>query len=58
MTDKYFSTTARDLVREKQPSEQFTTMEGIAALALFLCSPAASSITGASLPIDGGWAAQ
>jgi 3-hydroxybutyrate dehydrogenase len=46
------------LLREKQPTEKFTTVEDIAALALFLCSPAASNITGASLPIDGGWTAQ
>jgi 3-hydroxybutyrate dehydrogenase len=46
------------LLREKQPTEKFTTVEDIAAMALFLCSPAASNITGASLPIDGGWIAQ
>ncbi|MFG3224854.1 3-hydroxybutyrate dehydrogenase [Kitasatospora sp. NPDC048194] len=29
----------------------------IAALALYLCTPPASCITGASLPVDGGWTA-
>jgi 3-hydroxybutyrate dehydrogenase len=48
----------RELLREKQPTEKFTTVEDIAALAIFLCSPAASNITGASLPIDGGWTAR
>jgi 3-hydroxybutyrate dehydrogenase len=48
----------RDLLREKQPSGKFTMVEDIAALAMFLCSPAAANITGASLPIDGGWMAQ
>ena len=49
---------ARELLREKQPTEKFATVEDIAALAMFLCSDAASNITGASLPIDGGWTAQ
>ncbi len=49
---------ARELLREKQPTEKFTTVEDIAALAMFLCSPVASNITGASMPIDGGWTAQ
>lgn len=49
---------ARELLREKQPSEKFATVEDIAALAIFLCSAAASNITGASLPIDGGWTAR
>jgi len=47
-----------ELLREKQPSGRFTSVEDIAELALFLCSPSASNITGASLPIDGGWLAQ
>jgi len=45
-------------LNEKQPSEQFTSIEDIAELALFLCSPAAKNITGASLSIDGGWTAR
>jgi 3-hydroxybutyrate dehydrogenase len=30
----------------------------VSGLALFLCSDAAASITGAAMPIDGGWSAQ
>ena len=30
-------------------------MEAVGAMAVFLCSPAAQDITGATLPIDGGW---
>ena len=47
-----------DLLREKQPMLEFTTPEKIAALAVFLCGDAASTITGAALSIDGGWVAQ
>lgn len=48
----------QDLVREKQPMLDYTTPEKIAALAVFLCGDAASTITGAALSIDGGWVAQ
>jgi 3-hydroxybutyrate dehydrogenase len=47
-----------DMLREKQPMLDFTTPEKIAALAVFLCGEAASTITGAALSIDGGWVAQ
>ncbi len=43
---------------EKQPLAQFSTPESIAAMAVFLCGPAASTITGAAMSIDGGWAAR
>jgi 3-hydroxybutyrate dehydrogenase len=47
-----------DLVREKQPMLQYTTPEKIGGLAVFLCSEAASTMTGTALSIDGGWVAQ
>jgi len=37
---------------------QFVTVDQVASLALYLCSDAASQITGANLSIDGGWTAQ
>ncbi len=43
---------------EKQPMAQFSTPEQIGALAVFLCSDAARTITGAPLSVDGGWVAQ
>ena len=46
------------LLEEKQPSGEFATPSQIGALAVFLCSSAAASITGASLPVDGGWTAR
>jgi 3-hydroxybutyrate dehydrogenase len=45
------------LLAEKQPMHQFTTPESIAELALFLCGESATTITGASYLIDGGWTA-
>jgi 3-hydroxybutyrate dehydrogenase len=47
-----------DLLREKQPMLQYTTPEKIGGLSVFLCSDAASTMTGAALSIDGGWVAQ
>jgi 3-hydroxybutyrate dehydrogenase len=46
------------LLGEKQPQLQFTTPEQLAALALFLCSPAAANMQGSQLVSDGGWTAQ
>ena len=46
------------LLSEKQPMHSFTKPESIGALAVFLCSDAAASITGSAYSIDGGWVAQ
>ena len=46
------------LLSEKQPMHRFTTPENIGALAVFLASDAAASITGSAYSIDGGWTAQ
>jgi 3-hydroxybutyrate dehydrogenase len=39
----------------KQPGGRFITSEDVAAMMLFLCGPESRDITGAALPIDGGW---
>lgn len=45
----------REYLGERQPTQRFIGMDAVAAMVVFLCSPAANDITGASLPIDGGW---
>jgi 3-hydroxybutyrate dehydrogenase len=47
----------RDVLLAQQPNKQFVTVEELGALAVFLASDAAATITGAALPMDGGWAA-
>jgi 3-hydroxybutyrate dehydrogenase len=58
---------ARNMTREQviqtvlltaQPTKEFVTVEEVAALAVFLTSDSARSITGAIIPIDGGWTAE
>jgi 3-hydroxybutyrate dehydrogenase len=46
-----------DVLLEAQPTKQFVTVDQVAALAVFLCSDAAAQITGANIPMDGGWTA-
>jgi 3-hydroxybutyrate dehydrogenase len=46
-----------DVILAAQPTKQFVTVEQIGALAVYLASDAAKSITGALLPMDGGWSA-
>ena len=46
-----------DVLLAAQPTKKFVTVEELAALAVFLCSDGAASITGTTLPVDGGWTA-
>ncbi len=46
-----------DYLATRQPTGRFVAMEAVGAMAAFLCSPAAQDITGATIPIDGGWSA-
>ena len=47
-----------DVLLAAQPSKRFAEVEELGALAVFLCSEGGKSVTGAALPVDGGWTAQ
>jgi len=50
-------TEKKKMLQETQPMLKFSTPEEIGALAVFLSSDGAATITGVPLPIDGGWVA-
>jgi len=47
-----------EIMLAPQPTKQFVEVEEVAAMALYLCSDMARSITGTSIAIDGGWTAR
>ena len=47
----------RDVLLAAQPTKRFAEVDELGALAAFLCTDAARSITGTALPVDGGWTA-
>ena len=46
------------LLAEKQPSQRTSDPSEIGDLAAWLCHRSAHNITGATIPVDGGWTAQ
>ncbi len=48
----------RDVLLAAQPTKEFVTVEEVAALAVWLTSDGARSITGTMQQIDGGWVAE
>jgi 3-hydroxybutyrate dehydrogenase len=49
---------AADYIASRHPTKRFVEASNVGALVTFLCSPAGQDITGATLPIDGGWLAR
>jgi 3-hydroxybutyrate dehydrogenase len=47
----------RDVLLATQSTKRFVEVPELAALALFLCTDEARSMTGTLLPVDGGWTA-
>ncbi|TMI04575.1 MAG: 3-hydroxybutyrate dehydrogenase [Betaproteobacteria bacterium] len=47
-----------DVLLHAQPTKKFVQIDEVAALATFLAGDSAASITGAIMPIEGGWTAQ
>jgi 3-hydroxybutyrate dehydrogenase len=47
----------RDVLLAQQPNKRFASVDEIGAVAVFLAGAAAASITGAAIPVDGGWTA-
>ena len=46
-----------DVLLAAQPNKQFATVEQIGELVVFLCGDGGVCVTGAALPVDGGWTA-
>lgn len=49
---------AQDYIAPRHPTQRFVALDSVAAMLVFLCSPAGQDITGTTLPIDGGWQAR
>ena len=48
----------KNIILASQPTKRFITADQVAEMALFLCTDAASGITGTAFSIDGGWTAR
>jgi len=47
----------REFLRGKQPTGELVEAAHVGDMVVFLCGPSASQITGAMMPIEGGWLA-
>ncbi|MEM6309775.1 MAG: 3-hydroxybutyrate dehydrogenase [Pseudomonadota bacterium] len=50
-------TAIREVMLTRQPSREFATVEQLGGTAIFLCSDAATQITGTTVSVDGAWTA-
>lgn len=48
----------RNIILAKHPNKEFTRIDQVADMAVYLCTDSASCITGTALSLDGGWTAQ
>ncbi len=48
----------KDVMLERQPTKEFTSVEEIGRMVCFLMSDAATSINGSDIKMEGGWVAQ
>jgi 3-hydroxybutyrate dehydrogenase len=57
--DRGFSTNRaqRKLLEQKMPSRNFTSIDDIAEMCVFLCGPHGANMKGSLISMDGGWAA-
>ncbi|SKD01976.1 3-hydroxybutyrate dehydrogenase [Burkholderia sp. CF099] len=51
------SDAVREFLKGKQPTGELVEAAHVGEMVVFLCGPAASQITGAMMPIEGGWLA-
>ncbi|MEO8723788.1 MAG: SDR family oxidoreductase [Sphingobium sp.] len=52
---KNLDTKTKGVIMQRIPAARWGASEEVAAVIAFLCSPAASYLTGATLPVDGGY---
>ena len=57
MTEQLLASKAAQRLQQFVPMDRFGALEELAPALLFLASSASSYVTGAVLPIDGGWSA-